>query len=286
MRILLDSAHLINILERSRPFGIDELRRILVDGNHKLILTPDSIWEIAAPLIGRHSYQPITFSLNRLEALSPTYLSPTKIPLQELTEAVRAFSTGIEYHEIHPYLPRLDFAIQMYGDPPTHDFINLSMAEIVFNLSRIDPQIFSRRSVETEHLRALLSGDRDFKNPPSLHDHFRTAVRRHLELYRMKPSEIDINSFADWIYEKEIRCPSIRLNYEVFHQMERNRGDIARESDFGDFALIACIPYADAATLDCRMEDYIERATRGYSIALGTILKNDAMDLFAALASA
>ena len=88
---------------------------------------------------------------------------------------------------------------------------------------------------------------------------------------------------ADWIYMSPARCPGLRLQYEVFHQIRANLGDNFNLSDFGDSAHVLCLPYVDIATLDRRMIAYVNQASRGWEQALRPVVISDATALLSKL---
>jgi hypothetical protein len=54
MHIYLDTKDLINILERSDPYTIDQLEYRLRQGGHKLVLSVYTVIELSAPLSHPH----------------------------------------------------------------------------------------------------------------------------------------------------------------------------------------------------------------------------------------
>src|SRR5262249_38066438 len=201
----------------------------------------------------------VTRLLNELESLPHVYLGDGQIPPSELGEAVRAFSNRSEYSWPGPFHERFDAANRIAGPAPTRLFVHHSLAERIFTIAREDPTQFSRDRLPLAQLQAVLQNDRACSNPPKVSDNFRVTIRRHLQLYGVAAPGISLPDLADWIYELPARCPGVRLQYDVYHQVRRNLGDGFDSSDFGDLAHVRCLPYVDLATLDRRMATYVNQ---------------------------
>jgi hypothetical protein len=118
------------------------------------------------------------------------------------------------------------------------------------------------------------------RHGPGPNDYFPAVVDRNLRLYRVDPLNLPVKELAMWIYDDQRRCPGMRLGHDVFDQVRRNTTYKPRESDLGDLALVDCLPYVDAATLDASMTSFVRRAVRRYSHAPSTILESDVRELF------
>lgn len=92
--------------------------------------------------------------------------------------------------------------------------------------------------------------------------HFIGSVRKHAATHRVTLPAGREDEFAQWIYRDPNRCPGFRLNHELFRSLTGNYQDIPSASDFTDLALTFALPYVDAATLDRRIRDYCQRASR------------------------
>lgn len=263
MLVYLDSKDLIELLERSRPCSADEFGKSLTDGDHRLLLSPPLIYEISAPLLKPNVSTNVMKLLNRLEALPHTYFGQAKSTQLELLEAVEAHAAGQEFVRTDPFVHRFDYTIQ--EQPATADFLNLSLAEAVWILWRDSPEIWTVPARNLLRYQNVLTNDRNTSGHPSLKNHFPTALERNLKLYRI-PVPNNLHALADWIFVNPLRCPSYRLGFEVYHKLQLNRTDAAKESDLDDFAHVDCVPYVDLITLDRRMATYVAQASR----AMGT----------------
>ena len=263
MKIYLDTKDLINVFENSQPFSAEQLNEILRANGHELVLSFLSIIEISAPLLNRDAQTNVMRLLNSIEKFPIKYIS--KIFNFELKEAYNAFSEGREYRQISPFFNRFDYTIEDDGPPPTHDFINYPLSEIVFDLWVHSPTIFKRFITYTKKFRNIVSADRSLVKPPTLRENFVKTVGRALRQEKLSIS-LNLTTFANWVFDKSERCPSIRLGYEVYHKITKNIGDKIQYGDIPDFSHLNCIPYVDLATLDRRMCSYTAQA----STKLGT----------------
>jgi len=268
MRIFLDTRDLIDLLERQKPCELDIFKQRLVSGDHQLALSVTLVWELSAPLVRsgrRNSGTNVMRLLQALETLPLIYIADPRITYQELRSAIISYKEGREYSPIDPYATRFDAAIQIRGLAPTRIYINHSLAETVFTVWQEAPDVLDRQPTDEQRLRAILEADRRSPRLPSLREIFRKKIQRDFQLYCISEPEIDTNALSDWIYDNPSRCPGVRIGYEVFHQIRKNRKDQSGKSDFGDFAHVECLPYIDLMTLDSRMANYVERATRDWN---------------------
>lgn len=125
MHIYLDTKDLINILERSDPYTIDQLEYHLRQGGHKLVLSVYTVIELSAPLSHPTSKTNVMRLLNRLEKMPLCFIHASAIPHLELEEALQAFSTGREYRSIFPFVKRFDETVDHYGQPQ-QDFTSIT----------------------------------------------------------------------------------------------------------------------------------------------------------------
>ena len=70
--------------------------------------------------------------------------------------------------------------------------------------------------------------------------------------------------FVEWIYKFPTRCPSIRLTFEVYYQLVKNKEDKWKEEkggDISDFNHLSATPYVDLITLDNNKREYVKQAS-------------------------
>jgi hypothetical protein len=91
---------------------------------------------------------------------------------------------------------------------------------------------------------------------------FGEAVRNHLDRARLRLDPGDMPDFLSWLFEQPTRCPGVRLGFEVSCQLALDPGDVPKDGDLVDFALLRAIPYVDAVTLDRRIRHYCRGALR------------------------
>lgn len=219
-----------------------------------------------------------------LEKLPIEYISGARILRLELEEALTAFQQAREYRPVFPYVNRLDFALA-WGHPPTALYLNHSLPEIIFTLWMEAPNIFSSSHYYSEPLHGLFEADRLLEKKPSLREHFIETTARNLETAKLTVAPENLTHFAEWIYACNIRCPGIRLGYEVHHQILKNTKDKIQKGDMADFSHIKCIAYSDIITVDRRMYSYVNQACKGVGLPYENRIYRDlskALDTIAA----
>jgi hypothetical protein len=283
MLVYLDTKDLIDLFENSSPCTSDHFNKLLKANGHELVLSFLNVLEVSAPLLSHHSKTNVMRLLNTIESFPIKYIAG--ICKSELSEAYRAFRKGREYEQILPFVRRFDETAEDGGTPPTKLFINFGLADAVFMLWTEDPSIFSGYKRHTDLLRSIIDADRSLINQPSLRENFVKTIGLHLQIERMTIPGSILRPFAEWIFDKPERCPSIRLGYEVYHKLVKNTGDIPKDGDIPDLGHLSCVPYVDFITLDRRMCSYANQV----SIALGfkhkTKIYKKAEELIAAISS-
>ncbi len=266
MKVYLDAKDLINILQGSNPCTADQLNQSLEGGSHRLAVSSYTVIEISAPLALPASKTNVMALLNRLEKMPMIFIHPG-IDALELKEALDAYSSERECSDIHPFVNRFDQTLDLHGHPPTDIFINYPLAETVWDL-------FSHGALQglesyAEKMRKLVSADRSLKKPPGLKTNFAKMIERNLKRFNLSCPGIPVQDFAKWVYDNPYRCPSIRLGYEVWHKIVKNKTDRLEDSDMEDYQHLTCLPYADLMTLDKRMYGYVSQASATMGVGYG-----------------
>lgn len=275
MLIYLDTKDLINILEKSKPLSVERLQQFLKYGEHKIVLSFLTIMEISAPLLHKHAKTNVMALLNHIEILPHAYVH-SDIARLELQEAIRAFSEGDNYNSILPFVNRFDDAVDLNASPATKMYINYPLSETVWDLYCFGA--LDGLDKYAEKLRQTFAADRALSPKPNIKANFSKTIGRMIEHNRLSRPK-DISILADWIYSDALKCPSIRLGYELWHKMVRNITDIPRDSDLEDYGHIGYLPYVDLMTLDRRMSDYVCQVSKGLSIDYNKKIFRNADDL-------
>ncbi len=264
MRIYLDSKDIIELLEKSNPCTAAEFDSFLRDGNHEIVLSYITIAELSEPLFHNSAETNVMRLLNQIEGLPHIFIHSSKIPRLELEKAYCAFASGNEYEGIlPPFVNRFDITCDLQGRPPTGNYINYPLAEIVWERYICGDRLGLNEY--GENLRDLFKADRALNPKPTLKENFAKTIERDMRLYQLEISPEDVMSFANWIYKNPKRCPSERIGYELSHKMLKNITDIPNDSDMGDHAHITALPYVDVMTLDRRMHGYVCQVSKELS---------------------
>jgi len=161
-------------------------------------------------------------------------------------------------------------------------YLNFPLAEIVWTIAKDAPTVFAEQPGRERGLRAMLAADRAVSASISVADFFPVKLGRDLASYRIPEPESGCDQLGRWIYASPNRCPALRLDYEVYHQIRRNITDPGHLQDFEDLGHVRCIPYVDAATLDRRMAAYVQQVTKGWPNDHGRKVYRDLADIIQA----
>ena len=218
--------------------------------------------------------------LNEVEKLPIVFVHPD-VDRLELEEAMTAFSGKREYRDVQPFVNRFDETIDLGARPPTAVFMNYTLGETVWDLYCYNAIKGLESYAPT--LKQLVAADRAWTKPPSLKGNFIKMIDRKLKGYQITCSALFAAALANWVYEKPFRCPSVRLGYEVWHKLVRNKHDRLEDSDMEDYQHLTCLPYIDLMTLDRRMCGYVEQAAAGLQLGYGKRVFRSAEVLFSRL---
>jgi hypothetical protein len=277
VKIYLDAKDLINILERGVPYTANQLEHALRNGGHQLVLSLYSITEIAAPLNQSSSTTNVMRLLNEVERLPIVFFHPDVDHL-ELDEAMTAFSRKREYTDVEPFVNRFDQTVDLSANPATRILMNYSLGEAVWDLY-CNGALKGLESYAPT-LRQLMAADRALTKPPTLKANFIKMIERKLKGYRIKCFATSASALGNWIYENPVRCPSVRLGYEVWHKLVKNKADALEDSDMEDYQHVTCLPYVELMSLDRRMCGYVEQAGASLRLDYTHRVFRSAQDIF------
>jgi hypothetical protein len=271
MLIYPDSSDLINLCRGKSAVGLAELALKLEANSHRVVLSLDTVIELAAPLRNGLLLE-VRKDLNQLEQLPLVFVNEGRIANLEIEEAIRAFEQHREYSStaVDPFARRLADAIDIFGARqfitngrmrvPTEMLVNYGIAETVLYAWRSDPLAFDVQRRREQAWIQLMDNDRSMAVIPDLADHFATAMARNLPLRRIRSPGVGTEKFASWVYESPSRCPGVRLVYETQHRLRRDAKTRPRASDLIDLSRIHAVPYVDFFVTDSAMMMYCRQA--------------------------
>jgi hypothetical protein len=178
---------------------------------------------------------------------------------------------------------RAQTAYTVEGSPLTRLYLRYGLAETVFDLWTKDPRIFGGYRRYGERLIQLLEADRALVNPPTLKKNFIRKIRDDLRLYGITEPATGVVPLARWIYAVPSRCPGVRLRYEVYHEMRRNKAAKVKPSDMVDLLRISALPYVDIITMDAPMMTYTSQVIRKLAVDYESHIFSDLEGAFSRL---
>jgi hypothetical protein len=263
MRILLDSRDLINLVERGQPISTTEFDAYLRSNNHQIVLCFTNVKEFAGALGEGKDFLELRPLLQSLESLPHICLKESAVIAVEIGAAVAAFNASTEYQGRSPYVRRWDYTLGG-EEPVSANWVNVRIDEIVFDINRTRPDVFRPPAHHRRPFQRLFADDRVLlragKLPPK--QHFLVSMRKHAASHHVQLPVGHEDEFAAWVYANPNRCPGLRLGHEVYRALLANYADIPETNDIFDIALVYAVPHVDAGTLDRRMRDYVNRASR------------------------
>ena len=264
MHILLDAKDLIDIVEHAKPIDLATFEGYLRSHNSSLVLTFTNVREFVAPIAGSGDFLSIRPFLQAIEKLPVAYIREAPIPAQEIIAALEAFVKGGEPRPIDPYVRRWDYTFAWPGPSAAEIFVGFRLDEIVYRIYRQTPNLFRPYRRHGKRLREQFAAERQLPAGirKSLRDNFADSVRRRGVQWKIDYGTTNVDAFGHWIYENPLRCPGLRLSYDMYHELLANVGDIPEDSDIPDFAHIKALPYVNLATLDRRMTHYFRTVVR------------------------
>lgn len=267
MNILPDTRDLIDLTEHAHPIDAARFSEYLINRNHQIILSFTNIRELSGPLAVDGDFLRVRRLLQIVEAMPHTYLQEPTIPKKEIQSAVDAFVGGKEYEDISPYVARWDRTLSLLPGQirtPYDMLVGLRLDDLVYDVFRHQPQVFSPPNQHLPRLVAQLAGDREAlrSGKAPARQHFIGTVKRNAERHGVQLPQGREDELAEWIYANPARCPGLRLNHETYRQLMSNYEDVPEVGDFSDLAHVSAVPYVEVATLDNRMREYCSRAAR------------------------
>lgn len=257
MRILLDAKDLINLIEFNHPVSVANLAVWLTQNAGTLVLSFTNVSDFVGPACNRGDFLEMRVLLQKLETLPITYIREGLIIRDELRSALMAFHTGQEPPSPNPYVSRWDETFHWEGESAAKVLVGLRLDDIVY-MTRGTIQGYKQHSVG---LRAKIQRERVLPafQRLRLRDIFINSISERLKAYEIDSSEIDLRAFGQWLWNAPPRCLGLRLHFEVYHQLLRDKSMAFQDGDIADFAQIASLPYVDVLTVDKRIADLLSK---------------------------
>jgi hypothetical protein len=261
MLIYLDSRDLIDIVEHGKPVSADGFDEKLRSGGHALVYSFYTISEVAQPLFCNSASTVVTRLLNRLEDFPHRFIRLIRLDIQEIKEALCAFSEHREYVGLGPFTERFDQSLVLENHGPTRLLLRHALSDSAFELWQTNPAALKQPSNAEVAFGSLIESERQ-KPVPCFEDYFATAYGRVIGACGLQPKPGDIRAFARWVCDKPTRCPALRLTHDVYYHIVRDESRAPRPNDLADLTHVMSIPYVELVTLDRTMRHYARGACR------------------------
>ena len=142
---------------------------------------------------------------------------------------------------------------------------------------------FKRLKGYVSRFRRLFEIERNIHNKPNLRKEFTYVVERGLISNNLGIPSQGLGTFAEWIYKEPRRCPSLRIGYEVYHEMVRDVKTIPEDTTMDDLCYANYIPYVDFISFDRRMYHYIKQTCISNGLGYESGLYKGLSEIFAEL---
>ena len=255
VRILLDAKDLIDLIEFNRPVDVAALDAWLKQKGATLVLSLTNVSDFVGPVFDGGDFLKMRVLLQKLENRPLTYIREGLIIRDELSLALAAYQAGQEPSSLHPYVSRWDETAHWEGESAAKILVGLRLDEIVY-MARGAIQGYKRHAAG---LRAQILGERQL--PASerlpLQNIFINAIPKRLADHGMYVPKIDLRVFGQWLWRVPSRCLGLRLQFEAYHHLLRDKSTAFQDGDIADFAHIAALPYTDFLTVDKRIADLL-----------------------------
>ena len=260
MRILLDAKDLIDLVEFNRPIEITALSAWLNKGRATLVLSMTNVSDFVGAVFDGGDFLRMRALLQKIETLPLAYIREGRIIRDELSLAVAAYQPGHEPTSLDPYVSRWDEAAHWKDESALKPLVGLRLDEIVY-MARGAIQAYKKlTAVQRTHIerqRELPDSER-----MSPRDIFINAIPKRFTDHGIEVPKIDFPTFGQWLWRVPSRCLGLRLQFEAYHQLLKDRSLAFQNGDIADFAHIAALPYADFSTVDKRIADLLGKVFR------------------------
>jgi hypothetical protein len=259
VRILLDAKDLINVIEFSRPLNVSAFDSWLRSKSAVIVLSFTNVSDFVGPVFSAGGdWLKMRALLQELEKLPSIYIREGLIIKDELILSLSAFQAGKEPSAVDPYVSRWDETAHWEGVPATRILVGLRLDEIV----HMGRNMIQRYKAFSPGLAAHLEWERSLAASERLplREIFVNAIPDRLRAHKITASGVDLRAFGQWLWSVPSRCLGLRLGFEAYHQLRRDKAMALQAGDVADFAHITAIPYADVVTVDKRIADLVSKA--------------------------
>lgn len=264
MRLLLDASDLIALSERGEPVSPKQFELWLKSHDGCLVLTGTSVVEASVALFEAGKASELRGLVQTVTTVPVCYLKEIAIFVEELGGALIAFGRGKEPLKVDPYVAKWSDTL---GISLGKSYVSQGIAETVLHLWRTAPEAlrhFHRyQEILAEELAAEPSALEANAAPLDLAlQQFERYTERQLKLHGFSPPPAGISAFASWVYSDPLRCPGLRLAFELSQEVVKRANKEPAETALPGLGHIHAIPYVDGITLQRPLLEYCQSVSR------------------------
>jgi hypothetical protein len=267
LKIDLDSRDLIR-LEREPDDLHKALHDRLVASASQIVLSAGLITELSEPLFQREGKPGVMRLLNHLEALPHIWLRTVDLEEIEIASAIEAFTQVLPYRTPSPFVNgSLDTLVNV--DPLVRSIYGKSaISRIVWDVAHGASRVPSvgpyaelyKRWVEANCADVARTTRRGYR------DGLKAAYKRKvMDLAQGLSGRevINLDHFADHLWDQPEWCPATRLSFEAVQLLFRDAATKPQTADLNDFVPLKSIPYVNVFTTDGAKRDYLRTLREG-----------------------
>ncbi|MBI2818875.1 MAG: hypothetical protein HYX73_02760 [Acidobacteria bacterium] len=264
MRLLLSADDLIALYERSEPITPEQFKAWLQSRDGCLVLTGTSVVETSVALLEAGKASELRGLVQTVTAVPVCYLKEIAIFVEELGGALIAFGRGKEPLTVDPYVAKWSDTL---GISLGKSYVSQGIAEIVTHLWRTAPEalrhfhryqeILAEELASEPSALAANAAPRDFAL-----QQFERYTERQLKLHGFALPQAGISVFASWVYSNPLRCPGLRLAFELNQEVVKHANKEPAETGLRGLGHIHAIPYVDGITLQRPLFEHCQSVSR------------------------
>lgn len=251
MRLLIDAQDLIGLILRHDPASPAEFDAWMRRRGGYLVLSGTNVVEASVFLLESGRSGELGNLVRAIANIPHCFLKELGVFVEELGGALVAFGRGKEPLAVDPYVAKWSDTL---GVSLGKSYASGGILEAVTHLWRTAPETlrhFHRyQEIIAEDATAESSVvENDAALPDAAKQHFTGHIERQLRLHGFILPSGGAVRFADWVHSDPLRCPGLRLAYEVNRAILSRPEKSPAEDSLRGLGHVNAIPYVDGVTV-------------------------------------